>query len=65
VDAACSVLAGMLAVLLPAAGPSSGSSVFYGLGATFIEGFVNDRTWHLIGTAEFDVLSSGVRAHSL
>jgi hypothetical protein len=27
--------------------------VFYVLGATFIEGFVNYRTWHLIGAAEF------------
>jgi hypothetical protein len=27
--------------------------VFYGLGAAFIEGFVNYRTWHLIGTNEF------------
>jgi len=27
--------------------------VFYVLGAAFIEGFVNYRTWHLIGTAEF------------
>jgi hypothetical protein len=27
--------------------------VFYVLGATFIEGFVNYRTWHWIGAAEF------------
>ncbi len=27
--------------------------VFYVLGATFLEGFVNYRTWHLIGAAEF------------
>ena len=27
--------------------------VFYVLGATFIEGFVNYRTWHLIGAADF------------
>ena len=27
--------------------------VFYVLGATFIEGFVNYRTWHLIGAAQF------------
>lgn len=27
--------------------------VFYGLGASFIESFVNYRTWHLIGAAEF------------
>jgi hypothetical protein len=26
---------------------------FYVLGATFVEGFVNYRTWHLIGAAEF------------
>jgi hypothetical protein len=26
---------------------------FYVLGATFLEGFVNYRTWHLIGAAEF------------
>ena len=27
--------------------------VFYVLGATFIEGFVNYRTWHWIGASEF------------
>jgi hypothetical protein len=27
--------------------------VFYVLGATFLEGFVNYRTWHLIGAVEF------------
>jgi hypothetical protein len=27
--------------------------VFYGLGASFIESFVNYRSWHLIGAAEF------------
>jgi hypothetical protein len=27
--------------------------VFYVLGASFLEGFVNYRTWHLIGAAEF------------
>lgn len=27
--------------------------VFYVLGAAFLEGFVNYRTWHLIGAAEF------------
>src|SRR5499427_6056017 len=27
--------------------------VFYVLGATFLEGFVNYRTWHLIGAADF------------
>lgn len=27
--------------------------VFYVLGATFIEGFVNYRTWHLIGAVDF------------
>jgi hypothetical protein len=27
---------------------------FYVLGATFVEGFVNYRTWHLIGPAEFE-----------
>jgi hypothetical protein len=29
------------------------SLVFYVLGATFVEGFVNYRTWSLIGDAEF------------
>ena len=29
--------------------------VFYVLGATFVEGFVNYRTWHLIEDAEFAV----------
>jgi hypothetical protein len=27
--------------------------VFYGLGASFVEGFVNYKTWHLIGPNEF------------
>lgn len=27
--------------------------VFYSLGAAFVEGFVNYRTWHLIGAGEF------------
>lgn len=27
--------------------------VFYAMGAGFVEGFVNYRTWHLIGPAEF------------
>jgi hypothetical protein len=27
--------------------------VFYVMGAAFLEGFVNYRTWHLIGAAEF------------
>ena len=27
--------------------------VFYVLGAAFVEGFVNYRTWHLIGAADF------------
>ena len=27
--------------------------VFYAMGASFVEGFVNYRTWHLIGAGEF------------
>ena len=34
--------------------------VFYVLGATFVEGFVNYRTWHLIGEAEFAVYHRAV-----
>ena len=34
--------------------------VFYVLGATFIEGFVNYRTWHLIGAAEFRAFHQAV-----
>src|SRR5262252_4467740 len=34
--------------------------VFYVLGATFVEGFVNYRTWHLIGQAEFAVYHRAV-----
>ena len=34
--------------------------VFYILGATFVEGFVNYRTWHLIGEAEFAVYHRAV-----
>jgi hypothetical protein len=34
--------------------------VFYVLGATFIEGFVNYRTWHLIGAADFRAFHQAV-----
>jgi hypothetical protein len=34
--------------------------VFYVLGATYVEGFVNYRTWHLIGAAEFPVYHRAV-----
>jgi hypothetical protein len=33
---------------------------FYVLGATFIEGFVNYRTWHWIGAAEFRAFHQAV-----
>jgi hypothetical protein len=34
--------------------------VFYVLGAAYVEGFVNYRTWHLIGPAEFPVYHRAV-----
>jgi len=34
---------------------------FYVLGATFVEGFVNYRTWHLIGAAEFKPYHQAIR----
>jgi hypothetical protein len=34
--------------------------IFYVLGATFLEGFVNYRTWHLIGASEFKVFHQAV-----
>jgi hypothetical protein len=37
--------------------------VFYGMGAAFVESFVNYPTWRLIGTAEFQV-SSGISSFS-
>jgi len=33
----------------------------YVLGATFVEGFVNYRTWHLIGAAEFGRYDRAIR----
>ena len=34
--------------------------IFYVLGATFLEGFVNYRTWHLIGAADFKAYHQAV-----
>lgn len=34
---------------------------FYVLGATFVEGFVNYRTWHLIGADEFKPYHRAIR----
>jgi hypothetical protein len=34
--------------------------VFYVLGAAFLEGFVNYRTWHLIGAAEFQAYHQAI-----
>lgn len=36
--------------------------VFYVLGASFLEGFVNYRTWHLIGADEFQIYHQAVTA---